>query len=60
MAVQQVQFDSFGERLPLGEAQVSDGPRAGSRWMLLSVVGLFWLLVAAVVAARVILAVPAS
>lgn len=58
--MQQVQFDSFGERLPSGEVQTSGPPPAGSRWMLLSVVGLFWLVVAAVVAARVILAVPAS
>jgi hypothetical protein len=58
--VQQVQFDSFGERLPSGEVHTSGPPTAGSRWMLISVVGLFWLVVAAVVAARVILAVPAS
>ena len=58
--MQQVQFDSFGERLPSGEVQMSGPPPAPSRWMLLGVVGLFWLLVAAVVAARVIFAVPTS
>jgi len=57
--VQKVQFDSFGERMLIGEAQASAAPQAGSRWMLGAAVG-FWLLVAAVVAARVIFAVPAS
>ena len=57
--MQKVQFDSFGERMLIGEAQASAAPQAGSRWMLGAAVG-FWLLVAAVVAARVIFAVPAS
>jgi hypothetical protein len=53
-AVQQTQFDSFGERLPIGDAQTRAPQDAVSRWMLRGGIGLFWSLVAGVVAARVI------
>ena len=58
--MQQVQFDSFGERLPDGGAQATPVQQAGSRWALRAVIGFFWLLIAAAVLARVIYTVPAS
>jgi hypothetical protein len=53
-AVQPTQFDSFGERLPEYEAQTRGPQSAVSRWMLRGGIGLFWSLVAVVLAARVI------
>ncbi len=57
--MQQTQFDSFGERLPIGDAQMRAPRHAVSRWMLRGGIGLFWSLVAVVVAARVIYFDPA-
>ena len=54
VAVQPTQFDSFGERLPKYEAQTRAPQSAVSRWMLRGGIGLFWSLVAVVLAARVI------
>jgi hypothetical protein len=58
--VQQVQFDSFGERLPAGDVQAPGAQRGAPRWIVRGTVGFFWLLVVAVVVARVIYAAPAS
>lgn len=52
--MQQTQFDSFGERLPEYDVRTSRPPDAVSRWMLRGGIGLFWSLVAVVVAARVV------
>jgi hypothetical protein len=57
--VQQIQFDSFGERLPAGDEQTSGSQRDASRWIARVAVGFFWLLVVAVVVVRVIYAAPA-
>jgi len=54
MTVQQSQFDSFGERLPQSDVHTRRPQHAVSRWMLRGGIGLFWSLVAVVVAARVI------
>jgi hypothetical protein len=52
--VQRSQFDSFGERLPTSDPQAQGAQDVVSRWMLRAGIGLFWSLVAVVVAARVI------
>jgi hypothetical protein len=52
--VQPGQFDSFGERLPTYDAQTRGPQNVVSRWILRAGIGLFWTLVAVVVAARVI------
>jgi hypothetical protein len=52
--VQPTQFDSFGERLPEFDTQARSAQDAVSRWMLRGGIGLFWSLVAIVIAARVI------
>jgi hypothetical protein len=53
-AVQQTQFDSFGERLPKYDPRTSGPQDSVSRWMLRGGIGLFWALVVAVLTARVI------
>jgi hypothetical protein len=53
-AVQPTQFDSFGERLPTCEPQGRGPQYVVSRWMLRGGIGLFWSLVAVVLAARMI------
>jgi hypothetical protein len=58
-AVQQTQFDSFGERLPKYDPRRSGPQDSVSRWMLRGGIGLFWALVVAVLTARVIYFDPA-
>jgi hypothetical protein len=54
-AVQQTEFDSFGERLPKYDLRTTSAPKdAVSRWVLRGGIGLFWSLVVAVLTARVI------
>jgi hypothetical protein len=53
-AVQPTQFDSFGERLPTYDPQKRGSQDVVSRWMLRGGIGLFWSLVAVVLAARVV------
>lgn len=52
--MQPTQFDSFGERLPKYAPQKRGPQDIVSRWMLRGGIGLFWTLVAVVLAARVI------
>jgi hypothetical protein len=52
--VQPTQFDSFGERLPKYDPQTRGPQSVVSRWVLRGGIGLFWSLVAVVLAARVI------
>lgn len=52
--MQPTRFDSFGERLPIYDAQPRGSQAVVSRWMLRGGIGLFWSLVAVVIAARVI------
>ena len=52
--MQPTQFDSFGERLPKCDEQTLAPQSAVSRWVFRGGIGLFWTLVAVVLAARVI------
>jgi len=52
-AVQEVQFDAFGEPVKYDENRASITSRSASSWALLAGVGLFWLLVLVTIVARV-------
>jgi len=51
--VQEVQFDAFGEPVKHDENRASIASKSISSWALLAGVGLFWLLVAVTIVARV-------
>lgn len=52
-AVQEVQFDAFGEPVKYDESRASITSRSVSSWALLAGVGLFWLFVIVTIVARV-------
>lgn len=51
--MQPTRFDGFGERLPISDAQTRSSQEVVSRWVRRGGIGLFWSLVAVVIAARV-------